>query len=362
MTHPEPSGSSAAESSTTEIRGSSRSGADLVGQDDVRKAAILVLALEESVASALLQGLNDEELEVLTAEIARVGVVEHESLSLVLQEFHDLSRLHGVLKEGGPDQAIRLVKRSFPPERSRRLIRFLESHRPHLPLAFLSHAETDSLLALLEEEHPQTVAVVLAHMTPAKAAEVLERFDHGKRRLLIERISSLQGTHEEVIEQLGKGLREHLDSSELKTGPGECGGCQAAADILRVAGRRGRDLLSSMRDDSPGLVEEIYGRLFVFEDLARLDAATLQRLVEEVDRPSLVTALASAAPALREKVLGSLPSPAAEDLLEELGRTGGVRVADVGTARQEVVEKVLELEEAGNLRVDGRRQDERPFG
>lgn len=321
--------------------------------DDLRKAAIFVLALEESVASELLRTLSDEELEVVTAEIARLGVVEQEALSLVLEEFHDLTQLHGVLKEGGPDQAIRLVERSFPPDRSRRLIELLKAHRPHLPLAFLSRAETDSLLDLLAGEHPQMVAVVLAHMTPSKAAEVLDGMDDEKRREVIERVTSLQGPHQEVIQQLEQTLRKYLDSSTLTTTPGQCGGVQTAADILRASGRSGRNLLSDMRPENPDLVEEIYQRLFVFEDLERLDDLCTRKLLEEVETERLALSLKSASPRLKEKVLRLLSHETGELVLEEMEQLGPVRVADVKAARQSIVEKVLELEESGEIRIGG---------
>lgn len=320
----------------------------------LRKAAVLILALEESVASELLQTLSDGELEAITAEIARLGVVDQDTLSTVLQEFDDLSQLHGVLKEGGLDQAIRLVERSFPPERSRRLVQLLESNKPHLPLAFLARAQTESLLVFLEAEHPQTVAVVLAHMTASKAAEVLERMPEEKRRDLVQRIASLQGTHDEVLERLEASLRQYVDTAELHTAPGQRGGAQTAADILRASGRSGRDLLNELRGESPDLVEDIWRRLFLFDDLIRLDDRSVQRLLKEVDRHRLAMALKTSSKQLREKIFANLSQRAKEMVLEEMELLGPVRVGDVEAARRDIVETVLGLEESGAIYVEGR--------
>lgn len=229
--------------------------------DGLRKAAVFVLALDEAVASEVLQSLDDGELERLTAEIARLGVVGQETVASVLEEFQDLVQLHGMLLEGGPEQAIRLLEKSFPPERSRRLVELLEAHRHHLPFAFLSRAETDSLLALLEREQPQTVAVVLANMTPSKAAEVLEKFPLETRRELVERIAALQSTPAEVIEHLEERLREYLDASMLAPSRAQRNGIQRVADILRAAGTRSLELLEGLREERPEVAEEISRRL-----------------------------------------------------------------------------------------------------
>ncbi len=323
------------------------------------KAAVFVLALEESVASQLLQSLSDEDLGNLTREIARLGVVDQKTLSFVLREFHDLTQIHGVLKEGGLDQAIRLLERSFSPERSRRLIQLLEAHRPHLPLAFLSGAETNSLLVLLEGEHPQTVAVVLAHMTPSKAAEVLEKMDALQRKDLIRRIASLQGTHEEVIEQLEKSLREHLDTSTLALPQQQRGGVEVAAGILRAASSGGRDFLGDLRSDQPELVDAICRRLFVFEDIIHLDDRAVQKILQAVERKDLILALKNASTPLKEKIFKNVSTKDGEKMiLEEMELLSPVRVADIETARQSIVETILELENSRAIEIRGRRARE----
>lgn len=343
---------SAERSGSSPTEGGTRPGRELAF--GARKAAVLVLALEESVASELMQTLTDSELQKLTTEIARLGVVDQSTLSAVLHEFHDLGRVHGILREGGLDQAIRLLERSFSPERSRHLVRLLEAQRPQLPFAFLSGAEVDALRVLLEGEHPQTVAVVLAHMAPTKAAELLESMDEVRRRDLIRRVATLAGTHEEILDRLESTLRDSLDLEPPAASQKRPSGVEAAAGILRMSGRDGRRLLGDLREESPDLVEDIYRRMYTFDDIARLDDRSVQTILKEVDRRQLTLALKTASSTLREKVFRNLSRRAEEMVKEEMELLGPVRVSDVEAARQSIVESVLELEEVGAIYVEGR--------
>jgi flagellar motor switch protein FliG len=321
----------------------------------LRKAAVFLLALEESAASIVLRSLGDEDVERLTSAIARLGMVDQATVAAVLEEFQDLAQLHGVLLEGGIDQAIRLVEKSFPPGRSRRLIDLLEAHRPHLPFAFLSRAESAGLAALIEKEHAQTAAVVLAHMAPSKAADVLARLPPERSREVVQRIATLHGPHEEVIRQLEKGLRRHLEASTLAP---TRGGMEAAAAILRAAGREGLGVLDGLRADAPELAEELSKRLFGFEDLARLDAPGLRRLLEEIDPRRLAAALKGAPSALRERMLENLPGMAGEQIRRELDLLGPVRFSEVEAARRAIVETALELEKGGRIYIERRGREE----
>ena len=191
-------------------------------------------------------------------------------------------------------------------------------------------------------------------MTPTKAAELLEKMEEPQRKDLIRRIASLQGTHEEVIEQLEKSLREHLDTATLTLPTGQRGGAEVAAGILRAVGRGGRNLLSDLRSDQPDLVGEIFKQLFEFEDIVRLDDRAVQLVLKEIDQKRLILALKNASAPLKEKIFRNVSTKVSEMILEEMELPGPVRISDVEAARQAIVETVLDLEESGSIYIEGR--------
>lgn len=322
-----------------------------------RKAAVFILSLEEDVASLLLRGLTDEELRRITAEIAGLGVVENEAVEAVIREYRELERLRGVVREGGLEQAARLLERSLPREKARRIAQLLAADGQGLPFAFLDDAPTDVLLACLQEEHPQTIALVLAHSSPPRAAEVLQGLAPDLRQDILERIASLEGTSSEVLERLQRSLRKHLEAARFES-LGEAGGVRVAADILRAAGGGGAAILDRLRERRPELAEEISKRLFAFEHLATLDDRSLQAVLKEIDTRRLALALKDSSDAVRRKVFGNLSRRSAETLREEMEYLGPVRFHEVEAARRVVLETVVRLEEQGVLYISGRGREE----
>jgi flagellar motor switch protein FliG len=221
-----------------------------------RKAAVFILSLEEDEASLLLQNLGDAEAARITAAIESLGVLDPETVAEVLREFFELRRLHGLVREGGLERALRLVERSFPPDKARRIGQFLRSQRKSMPFSFLETVEAETLHACMADEHPQTIALVLAHLPPDKAAGVLDRLEQPARREVVERIAVLDGASAEAIEGLEEALRKQVESARFQSLEEEAG-VRAVARILRASGGGGAALLEDLREGRPDLAEEV---------------------------------------------------------------------------------------------------------
>ncbi len=327
------------------------------GLSGLKKAAVFVLSLDEEVASALLRCLTDAELGQITSEIANLGVVDKEAVSSVIREFSKLERLHSMVREGGLENAMRLVERTFPGEKARRIGQLLASHRPQYPFSFLEEVEPETLLACLVDEHPQTLTVILAHMSPSSAAEIVERLPLSQRRDVLERIARLEGANTEALQSLELSLRKQIEAARFESF-GESAGVKAAADILRAAAGGGTSILDDLREGRPDLAEEIGKHLFVFEDLAHVDGRALQVILKEVDSRRLALALKNAPDSLVEKVLNNLSRRAAEMLREEMSCLGPVRFVELEAARRAILEAALRLESSGQLYISGRGREE----
>ena len=99
--------------------------------DSIRKAAVFLLSLDKSLAAEVLSQLPKDQVEAVTMQIAKLGDVESDEQSAVLDEFAELSGTQTCIERGGMDFAsIRLRRR----ERSRRLA----GRRAHAVLACTS--------------------------------------------------------------------------------------------------------------------------------------------------------------------------------------------------------------------------------
>jgi flagellar motor switch protein FliG len=94
--------------------------------------------------------------------------------------------------------------------------------------------------------------------------------------------------------------------------------------------------------------------MFRFELLLRANDRGIQNLLKNVDAPTLSLALKTAGPELRDKFFRNMSPRAAERIREEMEVMGPVRLSEVESAQQGIVDEVLRLEESGELVIEGR--------
>ncbi len=322
--------------------------------EGMRKSAILLVALEAGIASEIFSNLAEEDMELVSQEIAQLGIVKKQELLGVLEEFKDLVLVQRLLREGGYDHAIQLISESVPKNKATKLIRLLEAQRQSVPFHFLEHAEADVLSTFLQEELPQTIALVLSYMEQGKAAEVLTNLTPERQCDIVKRIATLGHTSPEAIKRVEAGLQKYLASLAFEEMQ-EVGGVKTVSEILNVMDRATeRQILESIEEENPDLATEIKKLMFVFEDLMLVDDKGIQNILKEIENKELALALKLASEDLKEKIFKNMSTRAAELIREELEYMGPVRIADVEQAQQAIVEIVRRLEENGEVVVQGR--------
>jgi flagellar biosynthesis/type III secretory pathway M-ring protein FliF/YscJ len=129
----------------------------------------------------------------------------------------------------------------------------------------------------------------------------------------------------------------------------------AAAD---ETGDKRRDLVriertAPTRGRGPHLIQTTISG---FEDLRRLAPASLQAVLGAVDSRLWAPALRGASRELSERILTHMPARAAVLLRHEIEFPGPVRLGDVETAQQEILEVVRRLDHTGDLMLDYREE------
>ncbi len=320
----------------------------------LRKAAILLVALDSETAAAVFKSLPEDEMEMISQEIAGLGVVKKEEMLEVLEEFKELVIMQKLIREGGYQNAIDLISKSLPKNKAARLVRLLDAQREAVPFHFLEHTEADVLVTFLQEEHPQTVAVVLSYMQPPKAAAILASMSQESQIDIVKRIANLGHTSPEAIRNVEAGLRKYLNSLAFEEFQ-EVGGVKTVSEVLNVMDRATeRVIMESIEEESPDLAEEIKKLMFVFEDLVLVDNKGMQAVLKEVESRTLALALKLASDELKNKIFKNMSSRAAELIQDELKYIGPARISDVEAAQQSIVEIVRRLEESGEVVVSGR--------
>jgi flagellar motor switch protein FliG len=74
--------------------------------------------------------------------------------------------------------------------------------------------------------------------------------------------------------------------------------------------------------------------------------------MREVDMSGLALAMKSASEPLKEKIFAALSKRAAEGLREEIDLLGAVRLKDVETSQDQIIQSVRQLEEEGQISLE----------
>ena len=325
--------------------------------DDLRKAAILLLSLDKPLAAEVLSQLPRRQVELVTVEIAKLEDVTTDQQEAVLDEFDRLSRQRLPIERGGIDLAADLLKQSLG-EQGTEVLDAVRQSMTSVPFAFLQKAGAENLLTFISEEHPQTIALIMSHLPGALAAEVLAGLPTNKQLDVIRRIATMEQTSPEVVGDVEASLRGRITGTFNQQSE-KAGGVGRVAEILNVADRMtNKGILESLEQEDAELVEEIRRLMFVFDDLLKLDNKAIQSLLKEVDNSQWAVALKGASEEIRQKILSNLSQRAAELLREEMEYLGPVKVSDVESMQQQIVDAVRRLEDAGEIEVSAGKESE----
>jgi flagellar motor switch protein FliG len=94
--------------------------------------------------------------------------------------------------------------------------------------------------------------------------------------------------------------------------------------------------------------------MFVFEDLVLLDDRSIQRLLKEVETKEIAVALKAASEDVKSKLFGNVSERVKVMVKEEMEFMGPMRLSDVESAQQRIVEVIRRLEEEGQIVISGR--------
>lgn len=327
--------------------------------EGIEKAAILLMSLDKPLAAEVMSQLPRRFVEQVTLQIAQIDHVSRDKQQQVLEEFSALIGDHTPLERGGMDLANELLQQSLGSEGASAILENVRQTINSVPFAFLQKAGPDNLLTFIVEEHPQTIALILSHLPTQLAADVLGGLDPDKQLDVIRRIATMEQTSPEVVKDVESSLESRMQSL-FNHQMEKAGGVHTVAQILNVTDRMtNKAILEHLEDGDAELVEEIRRRMFVFDDLLKIDERAMQRLMREVESSQWATALKGASEEIKDKVFSNLSQRAAETLREEMEYLGPVRISDVESMQQQIVDAVRRLEDAGEIEIStGAEADE----
>jgi flagellar motor switch protein FliG len=324
-----------------------------------QKAAILFMTLGPEASAKLMRDLPPDELEAITVEIARLEHVPPELVQAVLEEMESTQQAAHSLASGGIGFARTLLQETLGPQKAETVLKRIETQVVDVAgFQVLRKADPRQLATLLSPEHPQTIALILASLGAEQAAPVLQELPAELAAEVLFRMARMEKVRPEVLQMVETALGSQSGVTLTRDTLSSVGGPAAVAAVLNlVAGPLESQLLGGLSVRNAELCEQIRNLMFVFEDLIRLDDASLSKVLREVDAKELALALKAASDELKQKILGTMSQRAVKALQEEMEFLGPVRMRDVEKAQAAVVKSARALEEQGEIVLGGDGDD-----
>ncbi len=322
------------------------------------KAAVFLLAIGPDVASEVMKGLSEVEVDTITYEIARLDKVTPEEKEKVLQEFQELMMAQEFITRGGIDQARSILEKALGTQRAMDIVNRLTSSLQIRPFDFVRRQDPAQLMNFIQNEHPQTIALILSYLDPQKAANIISNLSHQIQADVARRIAIMDRTSPDVLREVERVLERKLStlSNEDFT---LAGGIESVVELLNNVDRgTEKSIIEALEEEDPELAEEIKRKMFVFEDIVLLDDKAIQKTLRELDNQDLAKALKSVDTEVQEKIFRNMSKRAASLLREDMDFMGPVRLKDVEEAQQKIVNIIRKLEEEGEIIVARAGEDE----
>ncbi|MDR1378962.1 MAG: flagellar motor switch protein FliG [Synergistaceae bacterium] len=322
------------------------------------KIAVLMVALGNDIAAEVYKLLDDTAIELITLEIANLRKITSDLKLEVMKEAQEVLMAREFMARGGVEYARDVLERALGPERAQNLLTRITASLQVRPFDFMRHTDPQQVLGFIQGEHPQTIALILSYLDASQASLIISGLPAVMQAEVAKRIAKMDRITPEVLREVERVLERKL-STVMGQDFTLAGGIDAVVALINSADRTTeRNIMEYLEENDPELAEEIKKRLFVFEDIIRLDDRSLQRVLREVDMKELGLALKGATEELRMKFFKNMSKRAAEMLQEDMEYMGPVRVKDVEESQQKVVNVVRSLEEAGEIIIATGGEDE----
>src|ERR1700685_888830 len=320
------------------------------------RAAVLMWALGEQHGAKIWGMLDDDELRQISVVMSTIGTIEAELVENLLLEFVSRMSASGAIM-GNYDATERLLQQYLPPERVGNIMEEIRGPAGRNMWEKLSNVQEEMLANYLRNEYPQTVAVVLSKIGPDHAARVLAILPEELALDVVHRMLRMEAVQKEVRERVEQTLRTEFMSNLSQTRRRDAH--EVMAEIFNNFDRQTETrFITSLEEDNRESAERIKALMFTFDDLVKLDTASAQTLMRNVDKDKLGIALKSANEEVRGFFLGNMSSRAGKMLLDDMAAMGPVRLRDVDEAQALLVNFAKDLAATGEITLTKNRADD----
>jgi flagellar motor switch protein FliG len=315
------------------------------------KVAILLLALERSLASQLLYKFDQHDIAIIRAASEQLEPITADDLVGLVEEFAQRF-MQGSGLVGNTGEIRQLLDSALESSAARN-----DEPRPGRPVwEAITELDEDKIVTFLLAEHPQTATYILSRAGPQFAAIILCRLPVENRNDLVRRMVNLKPVSESPAACIESCITRGLLGDDGSAAANEAR--SRLANIINMMDNEEKNqVIDKLLEEKPAEAEDVKRRLFSFEDIEAMPHKARLTLFDAAATDVVTTALAGVEDPLREMILSSLSSRTRRMVEAELKNAGDLDAAQIKDARRTIAATALQLAERGEIELRAEQLD-----
>ncbi len=319
----------------------------------IERASVLLLALGQDRAAAVLRHLGPKEVQSIGTTMVTMNSISPEMVDVVLEEFITQVRGQTTLGMDADEYIRKMLTSALGADKAANIIDRILLGANSKGIEQLKWMDSRSIADLVRQEHPQIIAIILSLLDADQAAEVLAFMPKNMRSDLVMRVATLESVQPAALKELDDIMEKQLTGGEgIKASM--LGGIDTVANILNFLENSVSEVvMEEITENNATLAQQIQDKMFVFEDLSSVDNRGIQSLLREVSTDQLLLALRGVDDTLKEKIFSNMSKRAAEMLRDDLDASPPAKLSDVEAAQKDILTIAKRLADSGEITLGG---------
>ncbi len=333
-------------------------GNDIKKTNGIQKAAIFLMAMGEEFTASFFKKTDQNTIKKIGKHMSKISYIPADVLNSVMNEFLRSYESDKAIGLSGKIFLKQVADKSLGESPVKEVVKAIERENENTPFAELAYLSAESIINIFKGEHPQTVALVLSSLPQDKAAEVLSQLSDEQKADIAYRILNIGEVNDDVIRDLDEILKKEI--TEIGAGSKrKFDGIEALASILNeVSGKTEELVMQHIEKEDGMLAQKIRQKMFIFEDLVKVDDKSFREILKNVANEVVVRAMKTASEEMKQKIFSNLSERAANMLKEDFEVLGPVRLREVEENQQELIRVAKKLESEGKIVLAGKGKDD----
>lgn len=314
----------------------------------IEQTALILLGMGEDAAAKVLRHFNRDETQRVTMAMAQLTSIKSDMARVIIQSFFEDFREHSGIRGASKEYLSNTLRKALGSDLAKGLLNNLYGDEIRNNMQRLQWVDAEVLARLIENEHPQMQAIFLAYLPADSSSMVLKHLPADYHDELLFRIARLQDIDHQVTNDLNELIDRCIEQVSTSQSAPLAGVKQVADIINRFDGDRA-SLMEMLKLHDEQVVREIEKNMFDFMVLSRQKEETIDLLVQQISIEQWAVALKGADISLQQAIKRSMPQRMVKTLEDEMKIQGAVGISRVERTRQDIMELIRELSEAGEI-------------